>query len=510
MGRRQMFSRRLAGFHSIRTSAGKGRFLCLVRLLAVLIATCATVLPAGAVVKDKFLLASDIHFNPMADVALVSSLVAAAPSQWEPILQHTSPDSFSPYGQDTNWWLLQSALDQMRKTLPHPAFVMITGDLLAHGFPQAFLNATHNKDPEHYRAFVLKTVEFLAFEFRKRFPATKILVTPGNNDEDCGDYSIQGGGTFLSDTAEVARDLAGADAPFARDWKALGSYNVPHPTTPGVRILSLNTVFFSNKYQAASFSKGCAAVESTAASDLLQWLQSNLAAAQGANDKVWLMFHIPPGIDGYATTHNYSAQAQGTGDSANVSCNPIVPMWVPTWTQQVDVLLEEFHSTVIASFAGHTHNDDFRLVNAAGVNKSFVLIDPPVSPIYEQNPGFRIVTFDRDGSLTDQTTYYLTNLKEASSKVRGRWKKEYQFTLEWKMTRLDLASLGTIYSDIQTTKTARDRWLKLYNLSSSAAIVPPGTVRGLYCAIGALDVAAYQSCYCPAGPEPKSAPAGSK
>ncbi|MGO9518029.1 MAG: hypothetical protein ACLPND_13365, partial [Candidatus Korobacteraceae bacterium] len=90
------------------------------------------------------------------------------------------------------------------------------------------------------------------------------------------------------------------------------------------------------------------------------------------------------------------------------------------------------------------------------------------------------------------------------------WKKEYQFTREWKIPRLDLDSIGTIYNDIQTTKTARDLWLKLYNVSSSAAIVPPDAVRGLYCAIGALDVAAYQSCYCPAQPAPKSTPAGSK
>ena len=502
-----MFPLKFATFLAVRIKTSPGELFCLMVLLTAFGVHVADAQKAKAGLRDKFLLVSDIHFNPMAYPALVAELAAADPVQWEAILQRTSPTAFSPYGEDTNWWLLQSALDQMRRTLPHPAFVMYTGDLLAHNFPRTYRDATHDDDPQHYRAFVLKTVEFLALEFRKRFPNTKVLLTPGNNDEDCGDYSIAAGGAFLSDTAELARDLAAADATFASDWRALGSYNVPHPTVPGVRIISLNSIFFSNKYHATNFSKGCATVESAAASDLFNWLKANLAAAQQAKQKVWLMFHIPPGIDGYATTHNYSAQAQGTGDSASASCNSIVPMWVPTWTQQVDGLLEEFHSTVIASFAGHTHNDDFRLLNTAGVNKAFVLIDPPVSPIYDQNPGFRVVTFDRDGSLTDETTYYLTNLKQASRKVRGQWKKEYEFTREWRMSRLDLASLGTIYSDIQTTQTARDRWLKLYNVSSSAAIVPRDTVRGLYCAIGALDVAAYQSCYCPAGSGLKSVPA---
>ncbi len=395
----------------------------------------------------------------------------------------------------------------MRKTLPHPAFVMINGDLLAHSFPKTYRNATHDNDREHYRAFVLKTVQFLTIEFRQRFPDTKILLTPGNNDEDCGNYSIQAGGTFLSDTADLARDLAGADQAFISQWKALGSYNVPHPTIPGVRILSLNTVFFSNNYHATSFSNACSPVASTAASDLLRWLDGNLTAARQANEKVWLMFHIPPGIDGYASTQKWDTRSEATAPSTDMSCaDAIVPMWVPAWTAQFDRLLETFQNTVTASFAGHTHTDDFRLINTAGVNKAFVLISPAISPVYDQNPGFRIVTFDSAGSLVDQSTYYLTNLKQASSKVRGRWKKEYEFSREWKVRRLDLASLGTIYGKVQrTNQTARDQWLKLYNVSSSAAVVPADSVRGLYCAIGALDHAAYESCYCRTGGQPAPA-----
>src|SRR5208337_2044307 len=125
-----MFPPNLAGFHCIRISGSKGKFLCLMALLVALIASAAAAQPARGV-KNKLLLVSDIHFNPMADATLVSSLEAADPIQWESILQRTSPGSFSPYGQDTNWWLLQSALDQMRKTLPHPAFVMVTGDFRA-------------------------------------------------------------------------------------------------------------------------------------------------------------------------------------------------------------------------------------------------------------------------------------------------------------------------------------------------------------------------------------------
>ena len=152
---------------------------------------------------------------------------------------------------------------------------------------------------------MLKTVDFVALEFRKRFVAAKILLTPGNNDEYCGDYSIDANGAFLHDTAERARELAMEGEQFSATWKSLGSYSVEHPTLHGVRILSLNTIFWSDKYRAASFSHGCATVNSTAAGDLLTWLESQLAEAEQSHEKVWLMFHIPPGIDGWATTHPY-------------------------------------------------------------------------------------------------------------------------------------------------------------------------------------------------------------
>jgi hypothetical protein len=496
-----MLLQRLASFR-VGVNASRAKHTCLVTLLAVVTpAAPIAARPLDTSSRRVFLLTSDIHFNPMADATLVADLTAADPSQWETILQRTKPAKFSQYGQDTNWWLLQSALDQMRKTLPHPAFVMYTGDLLAHEFPQTYQRITHDSDPEHYRAFVVKTVEFVALELRKRFPDTRILLTPGNNDEDCGNYSVRAGGTFLGDTASLARDLARADESFASEWRALGSYSVPHPTLAGVRILSLNSVFFSNNYHATSFNQACATVPSNGPADLMGWLESNLTKAKQANEQVWLMFHIPPGIDGYMTTQRRAIASESTVPSAEISCaDSIVPMWVPAWTAQFDSLLEKFQDTVVASFAGHTHTDDFRLVNSEGVNKAFVLVDPAVSPVYDQNPSFRVVTFNGDGSLANQATYYLTNLRQASSTVHGHWKKEYEFTRKWKVRQLDRASLGAIYDGIRSQPADRDRWLKLYNVSSSAVYVPADSVRSLYCASGELSVAAYAKCYCQTAP----------
>ncbi len=110
------------------------------------------------------------------------------------------------------------------------------------------------------------------------------------------------------------------------------------------------------------------------------------------------------------------------------------------------------------------------------------MISPAISPVYRQNPAFRVVTFANDGSLSDASVYYLTNLEFASSKTRGEWGKEYTFSQEWKMGRPDAASLATLYEQIKTKPDVRDEWLKLYNVSSSAAYLPAHSAPGLYCA----------------------------
>ena len=472
--------------------------LTLVLMLAAL-GACHVPASATQTTRGKtFLIASDIHFNPMSDENLVAALSASDPTQWETILARSKSTSFSQYGEDTNWWLLQSSLDQMRATLPHPAFIIMTGDLLAHQFPQTYLKATHDTNRENYRNFVLKTVEFLALEFHKRFPDTKVLLTPGNNDEECGNYSIRAGGAFLHDTSDLARKLAQADAQFTSSWEALGSYDIPHPTIRGARIISLNTVFFSDKYHAAKFSENCDRIDSTAAADLFAWLESRLNAAQQAHEKVWLMFHIPPGIDSYSTVIKYQTLSKTAVPPATekLCASAIVPMWQPKWTAQFQTLLAKYEGTVIVSLAGHTHTDDFRLINSAGAKPEFVLISPAISPVYRQNPAFRVVTFANDGSLSDESVYYLTNLEFASSKTRGEWAKEYTFSQEWKLGRPDAASLAILYEQIKTNPEVRDEWVKLYNVSSAAAYLPANTTPGLYCAVEELDPETYSNCYC--------------
>jgi sphingomyelin phosphodiesterase acid-like 3 len=493
---------------SIAMGRTKARFGCgncklpawgfILALLFTLLFSPSVAQGASTPTSNRFLIVSDIHFNPMADASLVAQLEAADPAQWAKILARSQPTAFSQYGQDTNWWLLQSALNQMRVTIPHPAFIIVNGDSLAHQFPQTFRSITHDEDREHYRRFVQRTVQFLALQLRQRYPTAKVFMTPGNNDEECGNYSIAADGLFLHDTASLVRELAHGDDEMRASWESLGSYDVPHPTLRGVRILSLNTVFFSQKYHATSFNENCAAVDSKGPSEAFAWLESRLSHAKAVNEKVWLIFHIPPGIDGFSSVQQYqsSNKRPSAADKAPLCAASIVPMWVPEWTARFDALLERYQSTVIVALAGHTHTDDFRVIDPAAVDSNYILISPAISPVYNQNPAFRTATYAKDGSLLDASVYYLTNLIFASSTTPGEWQLEYTFSKQWKVSRIDAASLKALYSRIQSDKSVRDDWLRLYNTSSSAAYLTAGSAPGLTCAVEGLDSQDYGKCYC--------------
>ena len=92
-------------------------------------------------------------------------------------------------------------------------------------------------------------MSFISLELHERYSKSQIVLTPGNNDDDCGDYNSEAGGPFLSDTAWTARGLVREGGRFMGKWKSLGSYTLNPRHIKGLRIVSVNSVFFSNKYQ---------------------------------------------------------------------------------------------------------------------------------------------------------------------------------------------------------------------------------------------------------------------
>ena len=438
-------------------------------------------------VAGKVLVMSDLHFDPMADPRLVDRLVAAEPEQWATVLESSDDKSLSRYGRDANWMLVRSAFRYMKQTIPDPALILISGDFLAHGLRREFDAAAGDHSRAAHRAFVGKTMQFLALQLKQTFPATPIVPALGNNDDECGDYQLQPDGPFLADTLPILHALVGGGGPGMDDsWRHHGNSSVK---VAGIRVLSTNTDFLSIHYRNACGSPA----DPDPGQATLGWLEAELAAASQAQERVWLLYHIPPGIDGYATLRQGMCPGY------------LIPMWKQAFADRFYTLLRRYSETIAASFVGHTHMDDFRLIGDGDAHYAFALITPAVSPIFGQNPAFRAASYDARGGILDETTYYLTNLAAAAAdgNVPPEWQPEYTFSGEWNLPRVDLASLERLYSRIQDEPAVGARWHSIFTVSSrfywsqlSGGPSDAQAVRAFRCATGNVLPSEYRQCYC--------------
>lgn len=463
--------------------------VALVLLLAILWAA-PTPARAQPPAPGRALIVSDLHFNPMADPSLVDRLAAADPRQWPAILAAGKNRGLGRYLADTNWRLLRATLRQMKAVLPDPAFVLIPGDFLAHRFRHKFDAAAQRHSDAEYRSFVEKTMRFLTERITAAFPGRPILPALGNNDAECGDYKLASGGPFLAATLPLLRRMLGGASGkgIARDWREGGNYEVAPPQPRALRILVLNTVFFSPAYRDRCGALGRA----DPGRATLAWLARRLAAARRAGVRVWLVYHIPPGADSYRTFRS------GRCPQA------FAPLWKAEYAEPFYELMRQYAGTIAAAFAGHLHMDTFRLFPSGG----FVLITPAVSPVFGQNPAFRALSFDAKGGLLDQTTYELTNLMDAGAGPAAppEWKAEYSFTRAWGLPRLDRASLARLAQRIARAPDARRRWERFYTVSSPASVLlriglAGGLTRAVLCAPAHLSPPDFDRCYCGAGTE---------
>lgn len=421
-------------------------------------------LAALPAVAADFVWLSDIHFDPLATPALVDKLAAAPVAQWADILAAT-PSKFAPYGRDTNWPLFSSVLQASAQTDPKAAFTIVTGDLLVHHFREQFDAIATAHDDAAFRSFVQKTVQFVALQLKQRSPGKPVFVALGNNDDTCGDYAIQPGGPFLEDTAQAVGDLAGLTN--TDSYVKLGSYSVLNPAVKHQRIIVLNTVLLSPRY-----TDRCGQSGSEAGAQLLLWLSQELAYAKAHKEKVWLVYHIPPGIDAFGTTHPKTPGA-------------ITLLWKESAVKQVQTLFAQYPGVVTANLAGHVHVDDFRLFD-----NQVVIIAPPITPITGQNPTFRTVTFDSHSELKNESTYYLKGLTEEGHS----WELEYDFAKEWHLKGLNFSTYSALFSKLGTTPEITNRWISIYSASHAASSLNLTTARSYFCTSGNISTQAYQSC----------------
>ena len=423
---------------------------------------------ASSAFAEKFLSISDIHFDPFADPAIVAQLEAADVSQWDAILASSAVKTFSTYGNDTNDPLLRSALGEMQRQLPSPAFVLISGDFLVHKFDKAYEQYATDKSPAAYTAFVTKTIAYVASAISKIYPGVRVYPTLGNNDSDCGDYAMAPNGAFLANFRDVWSPIVSSRS-FDRRFPTGGYYHADAPGLQKVRIIALNTNFFSTNY------KNCGSPGPDPAVRQLKWLDAELLLARAEGKRVLLLFHIPPGIDVY-DTEEYG----GACPSLKVET-----FWKDEYAQKYLRIVAAHQRTIIGSFAGHTHQDEFRIAGGR-----FIHVTPSITPLFGNNPAFEIVDAGPRGDIAGYVAWHLPN-------VTAPWAREYSFNEAYGKPKYDTATLTELASAIGTDTATRELY---FNYSSSGS--PKSTAgalakwQGYWCGLRVMTEAAFPACQC--------------
>jgi len=446
---------------------------------------------------------SDIHFDPFWDPAKVPQLTAAPAGEWKAILAAPpSADRAQRFaalqqtcharGEDTSYPLLQSSMQAVRAYADGAIFATVSGDLIAHAFDCKYSAVFPHASPGDYRAFVEKTVGYVIEELSGALPGVPVYVALGNNDSDCGEYRLDAHSEFLS---VIGGEATGAAYPSSERMSSLkgfseGGYysvNLPAPVR-NARLLVLNDLFMSSKYAT------CAGkADTTAAAEQLAWLERQLASARANKEKVWVMGHIPPGIDVHATV-----------TKMRDLCGDARPKMFLSSEKMADELVEFSDVVELAIFA-HTHMDEVRILRAEdGVPRTVptksvaVKMVPSISPIDGNAPSFTVARVDRSSAaLVDYRVFAASN----QTGVDATWREEYDYGQTYREAEFSAASVSQLIAGFQAdpgakTESSRDYIRNFFagNASPLLGLVWPQYV----CGLSNHSAEGFRSCVCPA------------
>jgi sphingomyelin phosphodiesterase acid-like 3 len=362
-----------------------------------------------AALTQKCLIVSDIHFDPMygsTDTSLKGKLTASPVEEWKKYFEGSPAQmalDASLLGKDANYAVLQSAIANMKKRLPHPAFIIIAGDFIWH-------NATIGDS-----TLKKKSVQFIARMFKESFPGVPVIPALGNNDTYGNNYTMQ-------------------DPRFLKDFAAAWQPNLPKRSADSLRVNGYYTCQTGNlKLVVINSSLVSLKNNYPQAANMLAWLKGNLAAAQGEN--VWIVSHIPPGTNGY--------------DNSN--------FWKPQYTGAFVNSVVKYAPQVKFMIASHTHFNEFKVVyNVSGDAVSYMRIVPSICSNHGNNPSFEIAEYDyKTGKVINETNHYLNlaAIPKGKGAIDVIWTDKLDVTSSLKLKEINAANFSSVISNIKNHNT---------------------------------------------------------
>lgn len=356
------------------------------------------------------------------------------------------------HGSDTNEALLVSLLAEMKRLAPDPPVIVMAGDFLAHYIRPGTAGPT---------------MIALAKRFGAAFPHTQFLMALGNEDSDCGDYAVTPDSNFLRIVTKAWAPLVdrnGAAPDFRRTFPHDGFYTAKLPI-PGVRAVVADNAYWSTFYR-----NSCGKAGDNPTRNSLAELNRALRPAT-PGERLWLVMHIPPGIDASSTAHRTHHLV-------------VVPFMRPGPREAVMDFIADPARHVELVVTAHIHRFSFRVIDRRNAAPVPLLISPAVSPIFGNSPSFLTADVGADGIIH--------NLEEHAY-VERRWQ--------------DIGGLGSLDTSeftgpalvdlqhrLERDPKLRDTYEALYMGDSSYQEIDPGAWRTYYCAISTFSSTSFRQC----------------
>eukprot|EP00055_Hartaetosiga_balthica_P004059 m.9970 g.9970 ORF g.9970 m.9970 type:complete len:526 (-) comp3579_c0_seq1:198-1775(-) len=447
--------------------------LCFVVLIGCIDEECQATGVAGEGDDElgKFIWFSDFHFDPY--FGTEEAFFFSTP------VCKTSSSKGGEYGCDAPWSLIKSAIDAAKVVEPDPAFVVSTGDYSRHGNDEV-------KRPFHILEMMLRNVTDYVYD---SFPNTTTLHAPsseahaevipsiGNNDV-IPDYflNITVGNNTLLDIITDA--FAHTLNPEEEEDMRKGGYLI-RQMTDVISIISINTVLYSIYHTPKK-------PDVDDPFGQLAWLEEQLNRIRTSNSHqvAYIVGHIPPSI--------------GSWDK--------VQYWHDEYLQQYYTILEKYVDIIPVQLYGHLHSDEFRVGIAQNLPPLF--IGSSVTPVYDNNPNFKVVTFNKTtGALIGAATHFLDISLPTEQQY---WKELYTFEESYGINDLSASSMEEVVNHIAqggNKSTPMENFLVNLRAGVPQGMCAKQCFNEWVCVLSSLTAANYQACMShPPSPQTSSVP----
>ncbi|XP_057663019.1 acid sphingomyelinase-like phosphodiesterase 3b isoform X1 [Diorhabda carinulata] len=165
------------------------------------------------------------------------------------------------------------------------------------------------------------------------------------------------------------------------------------------------------------------------------WLDSVLAKFQKNGETVYLVGHVPPGLN---------ERQRGSTASKHFA-------YLDYHNKRYLDIVRKYAGIIAGQFFGHLHSDTFKVIYSTnGKPISWAMVAPSVTPKRTidgpNNPGLRLYKFDKDtGQVFDYTQFYLDlSAANANENRIAEWAVEYNFSTYYSINEINAGSLHAL------------------------------------------------------------------